>query len=238
MFRSPAAESVSALDNPIWQALTGADRRLSEGGEKARRYQAAVSPFAAVDDERDPEAWAELAVLAAESSVAVFTSRVPDGWAELRARPLVQMVFAGGPGERLPGPREFTPLTRADVPEMLALAERTEPGPFAPSTIDLGGYRGWRADGELVCMAGERMHPGDWTEISGVCTAPEYQGRGLAGAIVGSLVNDIRAAGRRPFLHVAAANVGARRLYAKLGFEERARMTVHGLRPVAQSVLP
>lgn len=143
---------------------------------------------------------------------------------------MIQMVYASAPDERLPSAFEFTPLTRADVPDMLALVAETKPGPFAQSTIDLGGYRGWRADGELVCMAGERMHPGDWTEISGVCTAPSQQGKGLAGAIVASLVNDIHADGRRPFLHVAAENAHAARLYEKLGFRERTRFTARVLR--------
>jgi ribosomal protein S18 acetylase RimI-like enzyme len=224
-------EGASALDNPAWWALTGADGRLSGGGEKARRYQAAVSPFGAVSDERDPEAWAEMAVLAADSPVAVITSRVPDGWAELRALPVIQMVYAPGPDEKLRSEYEFTPLTPADVPEMLALAEQTKPGPFARSTIDFGGYRGWRANGELVCMAGERMHPGNWTEISAVCTAPAHRGRGLAASVVGSLVNDIRAGRRHPFLNVTVENVGARQLYDQLGFEERARMTLRVLQP-------
>jgi ribosomal protein S18 acetylase RimI-like enzyme len=226
------SESVSSLDNPVWSALTGTDRRFSEGGEKARRYRAAVSRFAAVYDEHDPAAWAELAALAIGSPVGVITSAVPSvpsGWSELQMIPLIQMVWAAGPDERLPSAHEFAPLSRADVPEMLALVERTHPGPFEPSTIDLGGYRGWRVNGELVCMAGERMHPGNWTEISAVCTAPGHQGQGLAASVVGSLVNDIRASGRRPFLNVAEVNTGARRLYEKLGFEERAQMTVRVL---------
>jgi ribosomal protein S18 acetylase RimI-like enzyme len=231
MPRQRSAESASTLDNPAWWALTGADRRFSEGGEKARCYRAAFYRLAAVSDEHDPEAWAEMAVLAAGSPVAVITSSVPDGWAELQALRLSEMVYTGGPEERLPSAYEFTPLMRADVPEMLALVELTHPGPFARSTIDLGGYRGWRADGELVCMAGERMHPGNWTEISAVCTAPGYQGRGLAAAVVGSLVNDIRAGGRRPFLNVRVENDRARRLYEKLGFEERVQITLRVLRP-------
>jgi predicted GNAT family acetyltransferase len=80
-------------------------------------------------------------------------------------------------------------------------------------------------------MAGERMHPGNWTEISAVCTAPEHQGRGLAASIVGSLVNDIRAGGRHPFLNVTVENVRARRLYEKLGFKERMQMTVRVVQP-------
>jgi GNAT superfamily N-acetyltransferase len=231
MAQSRAAESDTILDNPAWWALTGIDRHLSEGGERARRYKPAVSPLAAVSDEHDLQTWAEMAELASGSPVMAVTSSIPNGWAVLHALPLVQMVYAEAPDGRLPSAYEFTPLVSADVPDMLALAEETNPGPFARSTIDLGGYRGWRVDGELVCMAGERMHPGNWTEISAVCTAPEHQGRGLAASIVGSLVNDIRAGGRRPFLNVAVENVRARRLYEKLGFEDRMQMTVRVLQP-------
>jgi ribosomal protein S18 acetylase RimI-like enzyme len=231
MAQSCTAESDTSLDNPAWRALTGIDRHLSEGGEKARRYKPSVSPLAAVPDEHDPQTWAEMAELAAGSPVMIVTSSVPEKWAELHALPLIQMVYTEALDRRLPGAYEFTPLAHADVPDMLALAEETNPGPFARSTIDLGGYRGWRADGRLVCMAGERMHPGNWTEISAVCTAPEYQGRGLAASIVGSLVNDIRAGGRHPFLNVTVENVRARRLYEKLGFKDRMQMTVRVLRP-------
>jgi len=224
------ARGSSVLDNPVWSALAGVDRRLSEGGEKARRYRPSVSPFSAVSDENDPGVWEELADLAVGEPVWIMASRAPAGWIEEQTVPLVQMIYAEVPEGHLPCAREFTPLEPADVPDMLALVEQTKPGPFAPSTIELGGYRGWWVDGELACMGGERMHPGNWTEISGVCTAPTRRGQGLAGEIVMSLVKDIQAAGRRPFLHVAAANSGARRLYEKLGFRERASLTVRALR--------
>jgi ribosomal protein S18 acetylase RimI-like enzyme len=231
MTESRASESDTTLDNPAWWALTGIDRHLSEGGGKARRYRPAVSPLAAVSDENDPQAWAEMAVLSAGSAAMAVTSFIPNGWVELHALRVTQMVYAEALDGRLPCAYEFTPLVRADVPDMLTLAEETKPGPFARSTIDLGGYRGWRADGRLVCMAGERMHPGNWTEISAVCTAADHQGRGLAASIVASLVNDIAAGGRRPFLNVTVENVGARRLYEKLGFKDRMQMTVRVMQP-------
>jgi ribosomal protein S18 acetylase RimI-like enzyme len=231
MTESRASESDTTLDNPVWWALTGIDRHLSEGGGKARRYRPAVSALAAVSDEHDPQAWAEMAELTAGSAAMAVTSFIPNGWVELHALRLIQMVYAKGLDGRLPSAYEFTPLVRADVPDMLTLAEETKPGPFARSTIDLGGYRGWRADGRLVCMGGERMHPGNWTEISAVCTAPDHQGRGLAASIVGSLVNDIAASGRRPFLNVTVENVRARRLYRKLGFKDRKQMTVRVMQP-------
>jgi ribosomal protein S18 acetylase RimI-like enzyme len=241
MVLSPASPSSTVdddtvLDNPAWHALNGADRALaSNGGSgpggKARRYRPAVSPIAAVANERDPAAWAELAALADGAPLAVICASVPEGWTELQAFPLIQMVHTGALDSRAGG-YEFAPLGPADVPDMLALVAATEPGPFAPETIAFGGYRGWRADGELACMAGERMHPGNWTEVSAVCTAPGYQGRGLAGAVVSVLVSEIAAAGRRPFLHVTVENP-ARRLYERLGFAERARCTVRVLQPAS-----
>jgi predicted GNAT family acetyltransferase len=41
----------------------------------------------------------------------------------------------------------------------------------------------------------------------------------------------IRARGEVPFLHVAADNHGARRVYERLGFIVRREVTVVGLRP-------
>jgi hypothetical protein len=58
------------------------------------------------------------------------------------------------------------------------LAERTRPGPFWAGTLAMGRYVGVRVDGELMAMAGERLRPPGWTEISAVRTAPQARGRG------------------------------------------------------------
>lgn len=116
---------------------------------------------------------------------------------------------------------EAVVLTRADVPEMLALVERTKPGPFLPRTIELGTYLGIRRDGELVAMAGERMKPPGWTEVSAVCTDERFRGQGLGGRLVLAVVANIQARGDRAFLHTGRQNVTAIRLYESLGFRLR-----------------
>ncbi|MEU6038672.1 GNAT family N-acetyltransferase [Actinomadura sp. NPDC047616] len=139
---------------------------------------------------------------------------------------------AGGrPGrpEAEPG-SEVVELGAGDVPEMLELTARTRPGPFWPRTRELGTYLGVRENGTLVAMAGERLRPPGWAEISAVCTAPEARGRGHAARLVRALVARITSRNERPFLHVAAANTDAIALYERLGFVVRKRVTFRGFR--------
>jgi predicted GNAT family acetyltransferase len=87
----------------------------------------------------------------------------------------------------------------------------------------MGTYLGIRRDGALVAMAGERLHPPGWTEISAVCTDPAFRGEGLATRLMHAVAYGIRERGETPFLHAAAGNTGAIRLYESLGFRLRRR---------------
>jgi ribosomal protein S18 acetylase RimI-like enzyme len=117
--------------------------------------------------------------------------------------------------------------------QMLELVALTHPGPFGPRTPELGEYFGVFDGGRLVAMAGERMQAGDLREISGVCTHPEFTGRGLARGLVEILVRRQRARGLRPFLHVMQANERARALYARMGFALHRRLAMRVVSRVA-----
>jgi predicted GNAT family acetyltransferase len=115
---------------------------------------------------------------------------------------------------------------------MLELTAATEPGPFLPQTIQMGRYFGIRAsDGQLVAMAGERLRSTAFTEISAVCTHPEFRGHGYARDLTTFLAAQILAAGKAPFLHVKS-ETGAKVVYRKIGFRLRAEicLTVISLR--------
>ena len=106
------------------------------------------------------------------------------------------------------------------MPQILDLVARTEPGPLRPRTIELGSYLGIRHGGRLVALAGERLHPAGWTEISAVCTDPAYRGRGLASRLVSAVGAGIAERGDRALLHTLATNPAVN-LYMSLGFRLR-----------------
>ena len=220
------------LDNPLWAALTGPQAHLAERRGAAARFPADVSPFAAVGDDTG---WADLAALVGPGGTAVVPAapaQPPPGWELVGEIPGVQMDGSGF--EAAPDPEALV-LGQADVPEMLDLVARTQPGPFLRSTIVLGTYLGIRRDGALVAMAGERMRPPGWTEISAVCTDPAHQGQGLAGRLVRAVAVGIRRRGDVPFLHTALDNHGAQRLYAHLGFTRRREILFAAFRATEQA---
>lgn len=218
------------LDNAFWHALIGPQTALAVRSGGAARYVPEVAPFAAVA--RYGEGWDDLRALCRPGEgFALLSSAppaVPDDFSLVNVVPVVQMVL----DELRPaGGAAVVPLGPDDADEMIALVRLTRPGPFRPRTVELGGYVGVRdAEGRLVAMAGERARPPGFAEVSAVCVHPEARGRGYAAAVCTRVVSGILERGERPFLHVSPDNAGARRLYAGLGFAERAELCVAGLR--------
>lgn len=217
------------LTNPAWGALTGAHQSLGTVNGRAARYAPEVSPFSAVTDSEDPRAWADLANLAGpDTDVTIaLEGDPPKDWQVKWRLPGVRMSGAAVVGATS---AEALTLGPDDVPEMIDLVSRTKPGPFLRRTIEMGTYLGIRSGGALVAMAGERFRAPGWTEISAVCTDPAYQGGGLATRLVHAIAAGIRHRGATPFLHTAADNVTAIRLYESLGFTVVAEPVFFGLR--------
>jgi ribosomal protein S18 acetylase RimI-like enzyme len=209
------------LDNPVLTSLTGAHRHLARTRGRAARYPADISPFCALPNEPDAGDWADAARLVGPGESVAFPALrtvPPPGWEALWLGEGVQLVAATL--DARPDP-EAVLLGSADIPDVLRLTERTKPGPFLPRTIELGAYLGIRRDGELIAMAGERLRPPGWTEISAVCTDPAWRGHGFASRLTRAVAAGIIARGDTPFLHAIATNVTAIRLYKELGFTHR-----------------
>lgn len=212
------------LDNPVRSSLTGPHAHLAERVGNVLRYPVAVCPFVALPEEPQAADWREAAAMAGPGALVPLAGDQvpPDGWKVEMRLPGVQLVDHGVAARP---DAEVVRLHSGDVPEMLALVDRTKPGPFLPRTIELGTYLGIRRGGALVAMAGERLHPPGWTEISAVCTDEGFRGQGLATRLVLAIAAGIRGRGERPFLHTVADNVDAIRLYESLGFRLRRTIT-------------
>ncbi|HEY2670541.1 MAG TPA: GNAT family N-acetyltransferase [Rugosimonospora sp.] len=222
---NPTGGGAHVLDNPVMASLRAAHAHLAEVNGRAARYPADVFLAAALADASDPRAWADLAALAGTTGRSLLVGdppAPPPDWKVAMRADGVQLI---GAGVEPVADSEAVVLGTADVPEMLDLVARTEPGPFAARTIALGTYLGIRRGGALIAMAGERLHPPGWTEISAVCTDPAYRGQGLASRLIRAVALGIWARGETPFLHAAATNTSAIRLYEALGFTIRRPVT-------------
>ncbi|MER7485864.1 GNAT family N-acetyltransferase [Streptomyces sp. NPDC126497] len=224
------------LDDPVGRSLGGRHAHLARRLGRAATYLTDVATFSSVSADPDAEDWGNLARLLGPGAFADMFSCpavAPANWEPIFSLEGRQMIW---PGDGRPGRSgsesntDVVELGADSVPEMLDLVARTEPGPFWPRTHELGAYLGVRVDGTLVAMAGERLRPPGWTEISAVCTAPEARGQGHAARLVRALTERILARGDRPFLHVAEANTGAITLYERLGFKTRRPVTFRGFR--------
>ncbi len=122
------------------------------------------------------------------------------------------------------------PLTFQHAQEMVQLAALTKPGPFNLRTMDFGHYYGFFENDKLVAMTGQRLHPGNYAEVSAVCTHPEHLGKGYATSLLQHQLTLICRQKKIPFLHVREDNERAITVYERLGFRLRGPMHFYFLR--------
>ena len=209
------------LDNIFWHTLAGPHAHWATGTEAARRYARGFTPILGFADQANPD----FSVLTpfCEPDEHFYTDgwagSTPAGWQLEKESTMFKMVWEAPMPETDEAP-EAIPLGPEHAPQAMELALLTKPGPFGPRTIELGEYFGVFEDGRLIAMAGERLHAGKWREISGVCTHPDFQGRGYARRLMTKLLRHEMQRGEAPFLHVARENEGARGLYKRMGFRD------------------
>lgn len=215
------------LDRPIWTSLLSRHAQLAEGGQLAKRYPADMSAFAATGDET-AESIAALGGLAGPGGTLLLVQKdtpvLPAGFAAEVQATLVQMV-ADGP-VTFADEERIRPLGPADAADMLELAQLTKPGPFSLRAQDFGPFWGIRENGRLIAMAGQRMGQDGFRELSGVCTHPDAQGRGLGRLMSLYGARRIQEAGDIAYLHAYTTNTPAIRLYELIGFKLRETMNM------------
>jgi len=215
------------LDNPAWNALMTGNKHLSLGSEDVKFFDEQTSPFAGIKEYTE-EGFQQLYNLYNGQSPKVVILKeeiaIPQPWVTLRHMKCRQMIYHNGETPLAYQSGLIVPLTNEHVPQMLELTTLTNPGPFAINTIAFGHYSGIFDGSKLVAMAGQRMNPLPYAEISAVCTHPDYTGKGYAKQLLLQQVNRIITAGSVPFLHVLDHNERAIKVYESLGFETRTEL--------------
>jgi ribosomal protein S18 acetylase RimI-like enzyme len=209
------------LDNIFWNALSGPHAVFASGTDQARRYARGFSPIVGFPDAAHPDFAALLPFCepGEQFYCDAWSGPSPAGWRIEAEATMFRMVWDGTPPTQDPAP-DAVPLGPEHAAQALELATLTRPGPFGPRTIELGEYFGCFDGDLLIAMAGERMAAPGLREISGVCTRPGYEGRGLARRLMLKLVRRQLARGETPFLHVMSSNGRAHKLYLGMGFRD------------------
>jgi GNAT superfamily N-acetyltransferase len=184
------------LDNIFWHALSGPQKHFSQGSATARRFAPGFSPILAFADTAQPD------FAALDSCCPVGETFYVGDWSG-----------AAPQGWRIDVEKQMVRMAWAGGPA--PEAEAVDAIPLEP-----------RHAGQAVAMAGERTTAGTLREVSGVCTHPDFQGRGLARRLMVLLLRRQLARGETPFLHVMSDNDGAHGLYQRLGFRDHALVQV------------
>jgi ribosomal protein S18 acetylase RimI-like enzyme len=216
------------LDNPVWHALISGNTTLARGIDNVKFFPKEVSPIVGLQDFTTASFDALYEMIPFDSPVVIFTVDklvIPPMWRGMHHLTGLQMVYAGSALPPLPAEEEIVSLTDEHIPHMLALTRLTNPGPFSSRTIDFGHYEGIFKEGVLVAMAGQRLHPYNYAEISAVCTHPNYTGKGYARQLLLRQMHRIAGAGNTPFLHVKHENDRAINVYKNIGFETRSEIS-------------
>jgi GNAT superfamily N-acetyltransferase len=228
----------SELDNPFWSSLQTRHRAVAVRDGDVARYPADLAPFLGVANADIAADESLERLLAPDETVLLLgvTPRVSTRWTLERFQPLAQMACT----RALPvidGP-EIIALSEAHRADVLALTALVYPHYFREHTMRLGRYFGIYLPDKhgrycLAAMIGERLGNDTHTEMSAICTHPDFTGRGYAQRLTAYLTNDTLARGRTPFLHASYENTRALNLYQHMGYTLRRDIGFWALRRAA-----
>ncbi|WP_435123266.1 GNAT family N-acetyltransferase [Micromonospora tulbaghiae] len=134
-------------------------------------------------------------------------------------------LWTTGPPPRQPEQERVVRLTGADRPALAALIEEAFPSttsrPGDPGIVDWYGIR----DGDRLLACGADRSRGDIGFLAGLTVAPGHRGRGLGAALTAGMTCALFDRYDAVALGVYPDNVGAIRLYRRLGFTATERRT-------------
>lgn len=215
------------LDNIFWNCLSGPQSHFAQGTGDARRYAKGFSPILGFAQAEQPDfaALAPYCDSGEQFYCSGWTGEMPEGWRLQAETSMYRMVWDGIMPNEV---QDFSPRTldASHAQQAMALAVLTNPGPFGLRTLELGDYLGCFEGERLIAMAGERTNADIYREVSGVCTHPDFQGRGMAKRLMHILIRRQLMRNEVPFLHVMCHNHSAHELYLRMGFRDYCKTAV------------
>lgn len=216
------------LDNPVWHSLSETHKDLSIDYHNIKFYQPAYCPFGGFIDNNNVASRIDEYSKLINNLFVVGEKPFFSNKLFLKKELIcVQMVLEKKTEAGIE--EDLIKLDNAFSGALSSLVNEVQPGYFKEKTNLMGDYFGIVKDGKLVAVTGERMKMKNFTEVSAVVTHPFYTGKGYARQLVGHTVNKIFDENKIPYLHVAETNLGAIRLYEKLGFTTRRKISFWNL---------
>lgn len=217
-------EKYKKLDNPVWYSLSESHRDFAINYSNIKFYYPDYCPFGGFQSPDD-----------ISESIDSY-SHLTDSFFVVGEKPLLsdelllkndlicaQMIVENKIDMEYKN--TIVSLTSNNTKALFDLVNLVQPGYFKERTALLGNYYGIFEKGELIAVTGERMKMDDFVEISAVVTHPEHTGKGLAKQLVAHTANAIIEQGKMPYLHVVESNEGAIKLYEKLDFITRRKIS-------------
>jgi GNAT superfamily N-acetyltransferase len=213
------------LDNPVWYSVSETHKDFGIDFGTIKFYHPDYCPFGGFVALDNMEQYiSEYAKLANNFFIIGQKPNVPDSLKLNNELICLQMIIH----DKIEGNIEdqIVKLEEEHLDDLLGLVKIVYPEYFKKKTAELGNYYGIYKNNQLVAVTGERMQMDEYTEVSAVITHPDHTGKGYAKQLVTHTVNAIFAKNKTPFLHVAESNIGAIKLYEKLGFQTRTKISV------------
>ncbi|SEO92656.1 FR47-like protein [Flavobacterium sp. CF108] len=212
------------LDNPVWNSLSESHDKFAIDYNGTKFYNPNYCPFGGFFElESTLESVEKYASLCENFFIVGEKPKIADTLKIVKELVCLQMIIREK--IQITFDNEIIKLNEEHSAELFDLVNLVQPGYFKPETSLLGNYYGIFNNGKLVSIAGERMKMNNFTEVSAIITHPDHTGKGYAKQLTSHVVNNIFDEGKIPFLHVVESNTGAVKLYEKLGFVTRRKMS-------------
>jgi ribosomal protein S18 acetylase RimI-like enzyme len=212
------------LDNPVWHSLSESHKEYAIAYNDILFYDPEYCPFgAALNTKKSSNAIAHYFKLASNFFIVGEKPEIPAHLKIENELVCLQMII--WEPINIPISDTIIKLEESQREDLLGLVKIVYPEYFKSKTATLGNYYGIYKDNQLVAVTGERMQMNDFIEVSAVITHPNYLGKGYAKQLVAHTADAILNQNKTAFLHVYEKNFGAIKLYEKLGFETRRKIS-------------